>query len=110
MEASSIVHTVTLSNASSSATTYSLALNDVSATGSGTDYTSTLTNAAFSNGVTIAAGVITVPAGVTSFTVTVPTSADVIAEGNETYNLVVGAATGTGTIDRKSTRLNSSHC
>ena len=36
----------------------------------GTDYTSTLTSAAFSNGVTIAAGIITVPAGVTSFTVT----------------------------------------
>ncbi len=78
---SAIVHTVTLSNASSVATTYSLSLADVNATGGGIDYTSTLTNAAFSNGVTIAAGIITVPAGVTSFTVSVPTTADTIAEG-----------------------------
>ncbi|WP_345530760.1 retention module-containing protein, partial [Viridibacterium curvum] len=52
-EASAIVHTVTLSNASSVATTYTLSLADVTATGGGTDYTSALTNAAFSNGVTI---------------------------------------------------------
>ncbi len=98
LEATSIVHSVTLSNASSVATTYALSLSDVSATGGGVDYTSTLTNAAFSNGVTISGGTITVPAGVTSFTVTVPTSADTIAEANETYTLTVGAASGTGTI------------
>ncbi|WP_345533971.1 Calx-beta domain-containing protein, partial [Viridibacterium curvum] len=73
-EASNIVHTVTLSNASSVATTYTLSLADVTATGGGTDYTSALTNASFSNGVTISGGTITVPAGVTSFTVTVPTT------------------------------------
>ena len=103
VEATSLVHTVSLSNASSSPTTFSLALTDGTASGAGVDYTSTLTNAAFSNGVTIAAGVITVPAGVTSFTVTVPTSADTIDEANETYSLVVGsgvgAASGTGTIN-----------
>ncbi len=88
VEATSLVHTVSLSNASSSPTTFSLALTDGTASGAGVDYTSTLTNAAFSNGVTIAAGVITVPAGVTSFTVTVPTSADTIDEANETYSLV----------------------
>jgi VCBS repeat-containing protein len=98
-EATSLVHTVTLSNASSVATTYSLSLADVTATGGGVDYTSTLTNTAFSNGVTISGGVITVPAGVTSFTVAVPTSADTIAEANETYTLAVGAASGTGTIN-----------
>ena len=36
----------------------------------GTDYTNAPT---FSNGVTLAAGVLTVPAGVTTFTVTYPT-------------------------------------
>ena len=97
-EATSIVHTVTLSNASSVATTYSLSLVDGTATGSGTDYTSTLLNANFSNGVTISGGTITVPAGVTSFTVTVPTTSDTIDEANETYTLNVGAASGTGTI------------
>jgi VCBS repeat-containing protein len=99
VEATSLVHTVTLSNASSSVATFSLSLTDVTATGGGVDYTSTLTNAAFSNGVTIAGGVITVPAGITSFTVTVPTSADTIDEANETYTLAVGAASGTGTIN-----------
>ncbi len=99
VEATSLVHTVSLSNASSSPTTFSLALTDGTASGAGVDYTSTLTNAAFSNGVTIAAGVITVPAGVTSFTVTVPTSADTIDEANETYSLAIGAASGTGTIN-----------
>ena len=39
------------------------------------------------------------PAGVTSFTVTVPTTADTIDEANETYTLTVGAASGTGTIN-----------
>ncbi|WP_345533642.1 Calx-beta domain-containing protein [Viridibacterium curvum] len=98
-EASNIVHTVTLSNASSSATTYTLSLADVTATGGDTDYTSALTNASFSNGVTISGGTITVPAGVTSFTVTVPTTADTIDEPNETYTLTVGGTAGTGTIN-----------
>jgi VCBS repeat-containing protein len=99
IEATSIVHTVNLSNASSTTTTFALSLADVTATGGGTDYTSVLTNAAFNNGVTIVGGVITVPVGVTSFTVTVPTTADTIYEPNETYTLTVGAASGTGTIN-----------
>ncbi|WP_323740746.1 type I secretion C-terminal target domain-containing protein [Caenimonas koreensis] len=97
-EATSIVHTVNLSNASSSATTFTLTLGDVTATGGGTDYTSTLTSTAFTNGVTISGGVITVPAGVTTFSVSVPTAADTIDEPNETYNLTVGGASGVGTI------------
>jgi hypothetical protein len=95
-EASSILHTVTLSNASSSATTY--ALSFANGTASGADYTSALTNANFSNGVTISGGTLTVPAGVTSFTVSVPTTTDVLDEANETYTLTVGGTSGTGTI------------
>jgi hypothetical protein len=98
IEATSLVHAVTLTNPSSSATTYTLSLVDGSATGGGVDYTSVLTNAAFSNGVTIAAGVITVPAGVTGFTVTVPTAADTLDEADETYLLSVGAISAGGTI------------
>ncbi|HVZ42985.1 MAG TPA: Calx-beta domain-containing protein, partial [Ramlibacter sp.] len=98
-EASDIVHTVTLSNASYQDTTFSASLTDGTATGGGVDYTSTLTNASFSNGVTISGGTITVPAGVTSFTVTVPTTADTIDEANETYTLTVGTKSGTGTIN-----------
>ncbi|MBK7686013.1 MAG: hypothetical protein IPJ25_08340 [Rhodocyclaceae bacterium] len=98
IEASNIVHTVTLSNASSSTTTFALNLTDVNAAGGGLDYTSTLNNSAFSNGVTISGGTITVPAGVTSFTVSVPTSIDSIDEANETYTLTVGGVAGAGTI------------
>jgi hypothetical protein len=97
VETVSIVHTVTLSNPSTTATTYSLSLNDGTATG-GTDYTATLTNASFSNGVTISGGTITVPAGVTSFTVTVPTLGDSIDEADETYTLSVGGVTALGTV------------
>ena len=94
IEGTALVHSVTLSNASSVATTFAFTLGGGSAT-AGTDYTATPT---FSNGVTLAAGVLTVPAGVTSFTVTVPTINDVLDEANETYNLTVGGVTGVGTI------------
>ena len=78
LEGTSLVHTVTLSNASSSATTFAYSLGGGTATGGGTDYTTPPT---FSNGVTLAGGILTVPAGVTSFTVTVPTTLDTIDEG-----------------------------
>ena len=90
------MHTVTLSNPSSVATTFALSLGGGTATGGGTDYTSTLVNGNFSDGVTISGGTITVPAGVTSFTVTVPTATDLLDETDETYTLTVGAAAGTG--------------
>lgn len=97
-EASSIVHTVTVTGTAQAAQTFAISLSGGTATGGGTDYTSTLTNGAFSAGVTISGGNISVPSGVTSFTVTVPTTADVLEEGNETYTLTIGGASGTGTI------------
>ncbi|WP_206208839.1 hypothetical protein, partial [Vogesella mureinivorans] len=71
-EGSDLAFTVKLSNASSSATSFDFALQDGTATAD--DYGT----ATFSNGVSYdpATGKITVPAGVTSFTVTVPTSND----------------------------------
>ncbi|MFN7507945.1 MAG: retention module-containing protein [Limnobacter sp.] len=94
IEGTALVHTVTLSNPSSVATSYPFSLVGGSAT-EGLDYTNTPT---FSNGVTLANGVITVPAGVTSFTVTVPTLQDNIDEPAETIDLVVGGVAATGTI------------
>ena len=44
----------------------------------------------FSNGVTLSAGVLTVPAGVTGFTVTLPTVDDTTIESSETVPLTVG--------------------
>ncbi|HEE6439739.1 TPA: hypothetical protein R7R73_003704, partial [Acinetobacter baumannii] len=57
-------------------------------------------NAVFSNGVTYDAGTgqITVPAGVTSFTVGYTTTQDSIHEADETTTLTIGGSTGTGTI------------
>ncbi|WP_256205856.1 MULTISPECIES: Calx-beta domain-containing protein [unclassified Pseudomonas] len=98
-EGDNAVFTVNLTNASSTATTFSLALNAGTAT-AGSDYNGTLTNQSFSNGVTYNAanGTVTVPAGVTSFTVTVPTVDDTVSEPTETFSLTVGGKTGTATI------------
>lgn len=96
-EGTSIVHTVTASVAAQSARNYAITL--VSGTAAGTDYTTTLSNGMFSNGVTVSAGNVSLPAGVLSFTVTIPTTQDAVFEDNETYTLTVGGASGTGTIN-----------
>ena len=94
-EGISLVHTVTLSGTTAVNVTYAYSLGGGTATGGGTDYTTPPT---FSNGVTLSGGVLTVPAGVTSFTVTIPTFDDALNEANETYNLTIGGTTGVGTI------------
>ncbi|MDB5839368.1 MAG: hypothetical protein JWQ23_1320 [Herminiimonas sp.] len=92
-EGSNLVYNVTLSNPSAAATSFTFALGGGSA--SVNDYGAP----AFSNGVTLNGnGSIIVPAGVTSFSVTVPTINDAIYESTETVPLVIGGATGTGTI------------
>ncbi|MDQ7985749.1 cadherin-like domain-containing protein, partial [Pseudomonas sp. G34] len=98
-EGDNAVFTVNLTNASSTPTTFSLALNAGTAT-AGSDYNAALTNQSFSNGVTYNAttGQVTVPAGVTSFTVTVPTINDTVNEPTENFSLTVGGKTGTATI------------
>ncbi len=95
-EGSDAVFTVALSNASSTASIYPLVLAAGSALLT-SDYTNALT---FSNLVTLSGGNVTVPAGVTSFTVTVPTVNDAINEPSpETFTLSVGGVTGTGNIN-----------
>ena len=91
-EGGDLVHTVTLSNEADTPRTFTFALADGTATGG--DYGS----ATFSDNVTLSAGLITVPAGVTSFTVSVPTTADAIDESDETTSIAVGGHTATGTI------------
>lgn len=99
-EGSSIVHTVTLSAAvTGSPASYAITLAGGTATGGGTDYTSTLSNGMFSNSVTVSGGNISVPVGVSTFTVTVSTAGDTIDEANETYTLTIGGTAGTGTIN-----------
>ncbi len=98
VEGTDLVYTVTLSGPSNQAQTYSFNLGGGSAT-EGVDYTNA---PVFSNGVTYnsTTGEITVPAGVSEFTVTVPTIDDSVLEpgANETVPLVVGGVTGNGQI------------
>ncbi|MDH1691857.1 DUF5801 repeats-in-toxin domain-containing protein, partial [Acinetobacter junii] len=99
VEGTNLVHTVSLSNPSSTAQSYAISLTGNTAT-AGTDFDNVLANAVFSNGVTYDAGTgqITVPAGVTSFTVGYTTTQDGIYEADETTTLTIGGSTGTGTI------------
>ncbi|MFQ2285483.1 type I secretion C-terminal target domain-containing protein, partial [Aeromonas dhakensis] len=96
-EGGNLLHTVTLSDATQEATQY-----DFNIKGSGTNPASSLDwgTAQFSNGVTYnsATGKITVPAGVSSFTVTIPTVDDRLVEANETLTVTVGDQNGIGTI------------
>jgi predicted acyltransferase (DUF342 family) len=96
------VFTVNLSNASSTASSFVLNLANGSATLTN-DYTNAMT---FSDGVTFASGNVSVPAGITSFTVTVPTVNDLISETAETFSLSVGTVTGTGNITDNDTAPN----
>ncbi|PKO37566.1 MAG: hypothetical protein CVU33_12485 [Betaproteobacteria bacterium HGW-Betaproteobacteria-6] len=93
LEGKDAVFTVTLSSASSAATSYDLSLVSGSAT-LGADFTSALS---FSDGVTYnsSTGQISVPAGITSFTVSVPTSDDSVHEASENFTLTVGGVVGT---------------
>uniref|UniRef100_UPI003D1E504D type I secretion C-terminal target domain-containing protein n=1 Tax=Aeromonas rivipollensis TaxID=948519 RepID=UPI003D1E504D len=96
-EGGSLQHTVTLSDATQEATQYDFAIR-----GSGSNPASNLDwgTAQFSNGVTYnsTTGKITVPAGVSGFTVTIPTVNDRLVEANETLSVTIGGQSGTGTI------------
>ncbi|MFU1566796.1 type I secretion C-terminal target domain-containing protein [Aeromonas veronii] len=96
-EGGSLEHTVTLSDATQEATQYDFAIR-----GNGINPASNLDwgTAQFSNGVTYnsAIGKITVPAGVSGFTVTIPTVNDRLVEANETLSVTIGGQSGTGTI------------
>ncbi|MBU0498603.1 MAG: VWA domain-containing protein, partial [Gammaproteobacteria bacterium] len=99
-EGSSLSFAVTLSNTSSSATTHNFSLGGGTATG-GIDYKLPLANGDFDQGVTIngAGNQITVPAGVTTFHVSIPTYTDVLVEGAETATLTIGVQSAIGTIN-----------
>ncbi|MDO3388165.1 hypothetical protein QWI17_20130, partial [Gilvimarinus sp. SDUM040013] len=85
-EGNTLTHTVTLSGSSVNAETFAFSLTDD--TTSAGDYS----NLQFTNGVTYdsVAGTITVPAGVTSFDITVDAASDANVEGDEVYDLSVG--------------------
>ncbi len=88
-----LVYTVTLSGPAAAPQSYPFSLGGGSATAA--DFGAPL----FSNGVVLNAdGTLTVPAGVTSFTVTLPTTQDSLVEADETVPLSVGGVVALGTI------------
>ena len=92
-EGADLVYTVTLSNASAAPVSFPFTL------GGGTAAPGDFGSPVFSNGVVLNAdGTITVPAGVTAFTVSVPTVQDSLDETNESVPLSVGGVAATGTI------------
>ncbi|MBE0116292.1 hypothetical protein FOT85_31840, partial [Klebsiella michiganensis] len=98
-ECDNLVHSVTIEGITQADVTYDFDLSGVTAT-DGDDYSSDPTDLVFSNGVTYdaVAGTITVPAGVTDFTVSYPTNNDTILENDETTTITIGNDSGTGTI------------
>ncbi|MFN4764763.1 hypothetical protein ACKGJN_16665, partial [Gillisia sp. Q332] len=96
IEGTDLTHTVTMTTASATDETYAFSVTDVTAT-TDVDYTGT---PLFSNDVTYdpITMTITVPAGVTEFTVTFPGLTDLLDENDETYTLSVGGIEATGTI------------
>lgn len=101
VEGSNLVHKVTLSNQSTKEETYPFKVENGSATSPSDFNPSSLT---FTKGVTYnpTTGTITVPAGVTEFTVSYPTKDDLYAEGIETTKVTAGTDTATGTIKDES--------
>ena len=99
VEGGNLVHSVIVNGVTQADVTYSFVLADGSTNPAtaGSDYTNA---PVFSNGVTYNStnGMITVPAGVTSFTVTYPSLTDNTLENPETTTVTIGGVSGTGTI------------
>ncbi|WOD07032.1 beta strand repeat-containing protein [Marinomonas sp. GJ51-6] len=93
-EGEELAFNVTLSNTADTAQTFAFSLTD------GTTDSSDYGDVTFSNDVTYDAetGEITVPAGVSGFTVTVAGAEDTVFENDETFVLSVGGVNSVGTI------------
>ena len=90
-EGAALVYTVTLTATTVGSSTLAYALTG---TASGGD----VGTPTFSAGVTLAGATLTVPGGVSSFTVTLPAVDDATVEGDETAILTIGGVSSTGTI------------
>ncbi len=99
-EGGNLVHTVVLNHSANGAQHLDFALNLESASASD------IGNLSFSNGVTLQDGQLTIPAGVSSFSINIATSADRLAESTETLSLTVGGVSvQDGILDNASMRL-----
>jgi len=91
-EGQALVFPVTLSAAPFIAESLSFVFRDATTTGADFGAVS------FSDGVTFSRNVLTIPTGVSSFTVTIPTVDDTIFESDETLSLSLAGVNATGTI------------
>ncbi len=92
VEGTDLQHVVTLSSVAGNGLTFPFDLSDVTTTD--TDYGAV----SFSDGVTLSDGVLSIPDGLTAFSVTVAGAHDLFDEADETYTLTIGGASATGTI------------
>lgn len=92
VEGADLQHVVTLSSVAGNGLTFPFDLSDVTTTD--TDYGAV----SFSDGVTLSDGVLSIPDGLTAFSVTVAGADDLFDEADETYTLTIGGASATGTI------------
>lgn len=105
-EGSTLIHNVTLDKVSTTPITFPFTIRNGTAT-----QNSDFNAPTFSNGVTTTDGLsITVPANVSSFTVSVTTIDDISDEPNETYTVESGTITATGTIVDNDEPSTSDYC
>ena len=106
VEGNNLVYSVTLSRATTASVPQVYTFTKSGTATSSGDYTPTFT---FSNGVTDNGdGTLTVPGGVSSFTITASTIDDVTPEPTETLILNVGSKSGTGSITDNDVSLSTS--
>ncbi|MCS0046711.1 tandem-95 repeat protein [Vibrio antiquarius] len=104
-EGDNVTFSVVLDEVTSTAVKYHV---DMLAQGSSVDKNDVnLSNATYTNGVVFLGGYLIVPAGISSFEISIPTIDDLVVESSETIVLELGGETGTATVlDNDSTELS----
>ncbi|HHX8285875.1 TPA: tandem-95 repeat protein [Vibrio diabolicus] len=104
-EGDNVTFSVVLNETTSTAVKYQV---DMLAQGSSVDKNDVnLSNATYTNGVVFLGGYLIVPAGISSFEISIPTIDDLVVESSETIVLEIGGETGTATVlDNDSTELS----
>ncbi|WP_242542087.1 tandem-95 repeat protein [Vibrio sp. Vb0877] len=105
IEGDNVTFSVVLNETTSTAVKYQV---DMLAQGSSVDKNDVnLSNATYTNGVVFLGGYLIVPAGISSFEISIPTIDDLVVESSETIVLEIGGETGTATVlDNDSTKLS----
>ncbi|BDR18317.1 RTX toxin [Vibrio sp. STUT-A16] len=104
-EGDNVTFSVVLDEVTSTAVKYQV---DMLVQGSSVDKNDVnLSNATYTNGVVFLGGYLIVPAGISSFEISIPTIDDLVVESSETIVLELGGETGTATVlDNDSTELS----